>query len=260
MGREKEEMMRQEELQSMYDWIEENYGDDAGEEGSEEWGKAVLAFEVYCDDRSRQEEEWYRHDELEWYIYSQSQIGMFNTQIQSVKALLNVKVYNETQFSLLVMLHGHTVASLESYLASKFIQNVTNSEELIRKLVESDPTFSKMKFTLKEIYEKQESLKLTVATYLKDLIFHDLKKVKPMFKVVLGCDFGDISWLFSAVNLRHHCVHRAGLDKEGNRIAISVESVKLLVEKSELLVHSIENQVAQLEQAEFWKNKDITSP
>ncbi|MCU8260539.1 hypothetical protein M2G94_21420, partial [Vibrio vulnificus] len=252
MGRQKEEMMRQEKLQPMYDWIEENYGDDAGEEGSEEWEEAVLAFEEYCESQYRQEEEWYRQDELEWYIHSQSQVGVFSTQIQSVRALLNVQVYNETQFSLLVMLHGHTVASLESYLASKFIQNVTNSEELIRKLVETDPTFSKMKFTLKEIYEKQESLKLTVATYLKDLIFHDLKKVKPMFKDVLGCDFGDISWLFSAVNLRHHCVHRAGLDKEGNRIDISVESVRQLVEKSELLVHSIENQLAQVEQVDLW--------
>ena len=170
MGRQKDEMMRQEELQPMYEWIEENYGDDAGEEGLEEWREAVLAFEAYCEDRSRQEQEWYRHDELEWYIYSQSQIGMFNTQIKSVKALLNVQVYNDVQFSLLVMLHGHIVASLESYLASKFIQNVTNSEKLILKLVETDPNFSKMKFTLKEIYEKQQSLKLIVATYKRSHI------------------------------------------------------------------------------------------
>lgn len=245
MGHAKDEMMRQEELQPMYDWIEENYGDDAGEEGSETWEEAVQAFEDYCENQQRQEDEWHRQEELEWYIYSQSQIGIFDTQIQSISELLNVQVFNETQFSLLVMLHGHAVASIESYLASTFIHKVTNSEDLIRKLVETDPSFSTIKFTLKDIFEKQENLKLTVATYLKDLIFHDLKKVKPMFKEVLDCDFGDISWLFDAVKTRHHCVHRAGLDKDGNRVDISIESIKKLIEMSNLLVHEVENKVSQ---------------
>ncbi|HHF0540764.1 TPA: hypothetical protein ACPHTZ_004834, partial [Vibrio alginolyticus] len=83
----------------------------------------------------------------------------------------------------------------------------------------------------------------TVAKYLKDLIFHDLKKVKPMFKNVLGYDFGDISWLFKAINLRHHCVHRAGLDKDGNRIDLSVDSIRNLVDKSTCLIWSIEEKV-----------------
>ena len=180
MGRAKEELMRHQELEPMYDWIEENFGDDAGEEGSEEWEEAVQAYEDNCEYQQQLEEESYWQEELEWYIYSKSPVGIFNKQIQSVEELLEVQVSNETQFSLLVMLHGHTVASVESYLASTFIHKVTNSEELIRKLVETDPEFSTTKFTLKEIFEKQENLKLTVAKYLKDLIFHDLKKVKPM--------------------------------------------------------------------------------
>jgi hypothetical protein len=254
VGRAKEEMMRYEELLPMYEWIEENYGDDAGEEGSEEWDEAVQAFESYCERMQKQEEEWYHQeaqDELKWYIYSQSQIGIFNTQMESVSELLKIQVYNETQFSLLVMLYGHAVASVESYLASSFIHKVTNSKELIRKLVETDPKFSKMKFTLKEIYEKQENLKLTVATYLKDLIFHDLQKVKPMFKDVLDCDFGDISWLFSAVKIRHHCVHRAGLDKDGNRVDISVNSISELVAKSISLVQFVEDKITEFSNDEI---------
>ncbi len=245
MGRAKEEMMRQEELEPMYEWIEDNYGEEAGEEGSETWDAAVQAYESYCENFQQQEEEWYRQDELEWYIYTQSQVGIFDAQMRSVLELLNVQASNETKFSLLVMLHSHAVAAVESYLASTFIHKVTNSDDLIRKLVETDPVFSKMKFTLQEIFEKQKSLKLTVATYLKDLIFHDLKKVKPMFKNVLECDFGDIAWLFEAVRVRHHCVHRAGMDKAGNRIDISIDSIKKLVNSSSLLVHEIEDKVSQ---------------
>ena len=247
VGREKEEMMFQEELQPMHDWIEENYGYDISEENTDEWNEAVQAFDDYCDRQHQLEYEWYQNDELEWYIYSQSQVGMFEIQMQSISELLKVKVLDETQFSLLVMLHGHTVASIESYLASTFIHKVTNSQQLIKKLVETDPTFSKMKFTLKDIYEKQEGLKLTVATYLKDLIFHDMKKVKPMFKEVLDCDFGDISWLFDAIKIRHHCVHRAGLDKDGKRVNISTQSIELLLKESNILINLIEAKVEHIQ-------------
>ena len=245
MGRAKEWMMEREALEPMHEWIEENYGDDAGEEGSKEWEEAVQAYEDHCEEVRRREDAWYQQDELEWYIYTQSQVGKFDTQIQSVRELLEVQASHEAQFSLLVMLHGHIVAAVESYLASTFIHKVTNSEDMIRKLVETDPAFSSMKFTLKEIYEKHENLQLTVASYLRDLIFHDLAKVKPMFKDVLDCDFGDISWLFKAVNIRHHCVHRAGLDKDGNRVNLTKASIQDLVLKSNELIHLVENSISE---------------
>lgn len=240
MGRAKEDWMRRQELEPMFEWIEENYGDDAGEEGSETWNEAVKAYEAYCEKLERQENEWLLQEELEWYMHTQTQIGKFDTQIRNVLEILEFEVSSDAQFSLLVMLHGHIVAAVESYLASTFIREVTNSEDLIRKLIETDPVFSEMTFTLKEIYRKHESLQLTVATYLRNLIFHNLSKVKPMFKSVLNCNFGDISWLYSAVNVRHHCVHRAGLDKEGNKVNLSKESIKDLANRSSKLVHFIE--------------------
>ena len=243
MGRAKEEMMRQEELQPMHDWIEDNFGDDVGEEGSEEWDNAVQAFEDYCDEERRLDEENNLQEELEWYLFNESPVSVFDKQLRNVNELLSFEASDDARFSLLVMLHGHIIASLESYLASTFIQKVTKSEVLIRKLVESDPSFSKMKFTLQDIFEKKENLNLIVAEYLKDLVFHDLKKVKPMFRDVLGCDFGDISWLFNAVHTRHHCVHRAGSDKDGNRVNISVDSIYQLAVDSSILVSDIERDI-----------------
>lgn len=240
MGRAKAWMMEREALEPMFDWIEESFGDDAGEEGTDEWEAAVKAYDDHCEELRRQEEDDRLQFELEWYIQNETQIGKFDTQISSVHELLDLEVSSEAQFSLLVMLHGHIVAAVESYLASTFIHQVTNSDELIRKLIESDPVFSEMKFTLKDIYKKHENLQLTVANYLREMIFHKLDKVKPMFKSVLNCDFGDISWLFNAVNVRHHCVHRAGLDKDGNKINLSKDSVRELASRSSELVHLIE--------------------
>jgi hypothetical protein len=240
MGQAKEQMMREEELQPFYEWLEDQYGEESPEADSEEWELAYQEFEASCRERARLEEEEWRQSELEWYIYTTSEVGKFDKQMLNVRELLGVNVGEEANFSLLVMLHGHIVAAIESYLATTFIHKVTNSGDLTRRLVETDPKFKNMKISFKEIFEKKEKLQLIVAEYLQDLIFHDLAKVKPMFKEVLNCDFGDVEWLFKAVRVRHHCVHRAGVDKEGNRVDLSAESIGELLISSSQLVHDIE--------------------
>ncbi|ELR63099.1 hypothetical protein C942_04113 [Photobacterium marinum] len=182
----------------------------------------------------------------DWYESNKTQYEIFNDHIKSIESLLEVQVESSVQFSLLVMLYGHIVAAVEGYLAATFIHKVINSEELIKKLVETDPTFSKRTFSLKEIFEKQSALKTTVADYLKELIFHDLKKIKPMYLSVLGHDFENISWLFQAVKVRHDCVHRAGFDKEGNQIVVDEDVIRELVAKCTEMVTSVEETVSKI--------------
>ena len=105
--------------------------------------------------------------------------------------------------------------------------------------------------SLRDLLGTYEKSGLTVATYLRDLIFHDLAKIKPMFKDVLGCDFGDISWLFEAVKIRHHCVHRAGQDKDGNKVDISKESIRNLANRSSNLVHAVETRIDQISRSDL---------
>ncbi|ALO34665.1 hypothetical protein CMT41_07990 [Colwellia sp. MT41] len=171
-------------------------------------------------------------DDYDWYEENESKKhhDLLIEQLNSVDQILDLAVPDNAEFSFLVMIHAHVVSAIEGYLAGVFIHQVCNSEVLTRKLIESDPEFSKRKFTLREIYQEQDALKVTVASYLKGLIFHDLKKIIPMYKSVLEHELKNLSWLFKAVELRHHCVHRAGYDKDGNKIDISVESVSDLLE------------------------------
>lgn len=181
--------------------------------------------------------------ELYWEISSTKQLEIFEDHLVSVDKLLEYNFDERTQFSLLVMLHAHIVAATESFLSSIFIHEVTQSDELTRKLIETDPEFASRKITLREIYQEHEKLKITVAIYLKSLIFHRLEKIKPMYKEVFGFDFGDISWLFQAINKRHDCAHRAGYDKEGNKILVTVDGVKELMGKCNDLVQAIDSHV-----------------
>lgn len=186
-------------------------------------------------------------DELEWELANSEQLEMFNKQLAEIPAMLQIETTQSVEFSLLVMLHAHVVSTLEHFLSTTFIHRVTSSDKLTRKLIETDPEFGNRKFTVNEIYAQHSNIKSTVVTYLKGIIFHDMRKVKPMYAEVLGCDFGDISWLFRAVRLRHDCVHRAGYDKEGKPVTVSVESIKELVKSCRELAEKIDSHVQELD-------------
>lgn len=178
--------------------------------------------------------------ELEWEMSTSQQYEVLTKHLSSVHELVNLPVDEIHSFSLNVMLHSYLVSALEGYLSSTFIHKVTNSEKHLRKLVEYDEYFSKQRLSLKEIFEKQESLKMTVAKYLKDLVFHNVEKIAPMYKNVIGFDFGDFGWLGKAVSIRHDCVHRAGYSKEGNQVAISKKTIRELASKISSLAYEIE--------------------
>ncbi|WP_350024264.1 hypothetical protein [Serratia marcescens] len=185
-------------------------------------------------------------DEIEWDVHYSAQLETFNKHLSPISKILEIKVDQEIQFSLLVMLHAHIVSALEGFLASTFIHNVTNSDILIRKLIESDPEFGIRKFTINEIYAQHSNIKVTVGEYLKNIIFHDMRKVKPMYAKVLSYDFGDIAWLFKAITIRHDCVHRAGYDKEGNSVPVSIVSVNDLIIRCRDLAEMIDSHVQEI--------------
>ncbi|WP_318454956.1 hypothetical protein [Photobacterium leiognathi] len=187
------------------------------------------------------------HD-FEWYAENEnkSHHELLMEQLESVDIMLELTIPEPAMFSFLVMVHAHIVSAIEGYLAGVFIHHVCNSDELTRKLVETDPEFGNRKFTLKEIYRENDALKVTVATYLKNLIFHDIKKIKIMYSTVLGHQFDDLSWLFKAVKVRHDCVHRAGYNKEGEKVDISVASIHAILQSVMELADEIENTINDL--------------
>ncbi|WP_417532399.1 hypothetical protein [Marinobacter lipolyticus] len=187
-----------------------------------------------------------QYEESELKVISEkesSRIKLFREQVKTVHLLTDQRVREEAQYGLNIMLYSHLVASAEGYLYSTFLNHVINSDSLLRRLVETDPEFSKQKFSLSEIFSSQETLKHTIENYLKDLIFHNLSKTKEMYLSVLGFDFGNISWFYKAVQLRHHCVHRAGYDKEGRPLDITKESIVILMKQLTELIDSIEVRV-----------------
>ena len=187
----------------------------------------------------------YDENELLWDIESTKQVEIYQRHIQSINNILTLtsKFDPTIEFSTLVMLHGFTVTAVESFLSSVFIHVVTNSDDLIIKFIAIDSELKKRRVSLKDIYREQDQLKITVANRLKSISFHNIDTIRPLFKSVMGYDFGNITWLSEAVLIRHDCVHRAGYNKDGDKVIITAESISDLITSCNELVQKIDSHV-----------------
>lgn len=244
------EIAEQEYLERKEEWIRNELGNPDADEFTDGWQELSDQF-----DEESASDDYDPYDFEDWDVKGKSRIEIFDETIEASTEILQLKFSQLASRNVLVMLHGHVVAAVEAYLASTFIDRVLSSERNLRRLVENDPEFAKRKFTLKEIFTKQEDLKNDVNRYLKDLIFHQIDKVNLLYKSVLDIDFGDVEWLYEAISLRHHCVHRAGYDKDGNEVDLTAEKVEKLISSCCDLVHEIESTIMSMPEDGdfFWK-------
>lgn len=254
MGSAKDAWLEQQEEQyeeERADWIREQLNNPDADEDTPGWEHYAIEYDHFYFER---ESDYYKDD---WEVIGKSRLDIFQANINASKEILALQVSHSCQKNLHVMLHAHVVTAVEAYLSSTFIETTLSSYKLMRQLVETDPVFADRKFTIKDIFTKSESLKDDLRMYLKGLIFHEIRKVKPMYKEVFDIDFGETKWLFDAVSLRHDCVHRAGYDKEGKEAPLNKESINLLIEKCSELVSKVESEILLLEisTSDRWNTK-----
>jgi len=234
------EQQEQECLDEKAEWIREQLDDPDADESTDGWDQLAEEYDLF---HSRSSRDAYEDD---WVVIGKTRIEIFDENIAASREVLAFSPTISSTKNMLVMLHAHVVTAVEAYLSSTFIEMALSSELFMKKLVETDPEFAKRKFTIQEIFTKRESLKDDLRQYLKNLIFHDIAKVKEMYLSVLDINFGEISWLYNAVLLRHDCVHRAGYDKDGTEVPLTTMSITELMDRCATLVHEIESSVMSL--------------
>lgn len=139
-------------------------------------------------------------------------------------------------------LYANLIACMESYLSDKLIQAVLQDTNSKRKFVETFKDYNDVKFSVSEIFAKYENIDRYIKATLKDIIYHNLPKVKGIYKDALNIDLGNISELMKCINLRHHIVHRNGKDKDGNLVPVTKDDIEELAEKLTAFIENIEQQ------------------
>ncbi len=172
--------------------------------------------------------------------------GNFTSAVLDIENLLKVEVDEAYQNCLYRLLYVNVITALETFLSDAFISLVVPSRELMRKFVESTPEFKAEKIPLSSVFQAFDEIEQKAKSYLADVVWHNLGRVKPMYRDVLTIEFADdIGDLTRAILIRHDIVHRNGKTKAGEEILISKQSVEELIRRAEGFAQDIDRKLQE---------------
>lgn len=173
-------------------------------------------------------------------------IETFKNDIRALRALSKQeppKIARLRQ-ALLRMLYSSAITVLETYLSDAFYQTVIKDEVLIERLMLTTPEFNDKKYSLSELVEWRKLTNEKVSEYLFNIVWHNLSKVRCMYRDVLGVKFPDDSGaVHVAVVIRHDIVHRGGKTKSGRPHNFRESDIEKLYAAIEAFVTAIDLQV-----------------
>lgn len=195
---------------------------------------------------SNEENEYYENMFLSMQEEKGNYFSLFNTSMDQIQeALSGIQSLNAPiQEIMRRLLYANVIGSMEAYLSDTFIQKVLSAPETKRKFTEKFKDFKEEKFSLSDLFKKLDEHDKQISKALRDIIYHNLPKVKGMYKDTFDVEFGDIKDMMKAVSIRHDIVHRNGKDKEGNMKVVTESEVQELISKAKTFIENIEKQIS----------------
>lgn len=141
------------------------------------------------------------------------------------------------------LLYANAITMMETYLGDTLRREVLKDENSIRKFVETYKPYKKEEIKLSDFFCKKDTLTDYIRQTLNDLLYHNLPKIKSIYREALNVDLGDIGELVKAVKVRHDIVHRNGEDKDGNIHVITKENVQQLQERIQQMIEKVNSQI-----------------
>lgn len=184
--------------------------------------------------------------------YEESKSIYFNNHVRDTVEVLNkIDNLDEASRNLLYRtLFANIISSMEAYLSDRLIQKVLSTEKYKRMFTEKFKDFEDERIPLSNLFSMLDKIDSHIQKKLREIIYHNLPRVKNIYKSVLDINLGDISLLMKDVAVRHDIVHRNGKDKDGNMREITKEDVLTLAERVSNFIKNIEDQFMLLELVE----------
>ena len=139
------------------------------------------------------------------------------------------------------MLYVYDIAVIDAYLADTFILTVLKTEESKRIFVENFKDFKEKSFSFQDIFKQMENIDRIISDTLRDVVYHNLPRVREMYRAILKVQFGDIRNLMIAVIKRHLIDHRNCIDRDGKEVIVSEEDVLELMQQVSVFVKTIDD-------------------
>lgn len=199
--------------------------DDIIEELADELNDITIEWTGNPDEQAVDE---YEFDASDIVVHRQT----FHLAIANVQLLLLVKCGTEIMQPFLRLLYANVITALETYLFDFFYSVLQKDKEMFRKFVEKNEEYTKKRIPLSEIFTQYENIEKTVKEFLSAISWHNLPRVRPLYKEILELEFDDkmVQELIAAIAKRHDIVHRNGRSKDGDvEVTLDGNQVKELI-------------------------------
>lgn len=185
--------------------------------------------------------------------YEEYKSSFFDEHVkETIDVLDKIDILDEVSRKLLYRtLYANVISSMEAYLSDRLIQKVLSSETVKRQFIENFKDFKEHKISMSDIFKQMEGLDSFIRKTLREIIYHNLPRVKNIYKTTFGIDFGDVSGLMKSIAIRHDIVHRNGKDKNGVLCEISKDDVLTLAEQVSFFIGNIESGFSALTEKEI---------
>ncbi len=171
----------------------------------------------------------------------------FNNSIKNIRDLTEVCLANPSlQSHYYNMLYSSVITSLETYLADALKYTLSKNEEFLINFVKTFKDFKNIKCDFNDIFNLCGTINARVEESLMSLLYHDLAKMKGIYKSTFKISFLDIGDLSKSVLIRHDLVHRNGKCKDGSTHQISKIDILNLCDKTVTFIENIEVQIDSL--------------
>jgi hypothetical protein len=129
-------------------------------------------------------------DDYEAYIVDRSRHKeSFQRDILNVVSLLEQPISSLHKKSLHRLLYVNVITVLECYLSGFFISRIQDDKELLRRFIETTPTFREQKMSVSDVFQTMDAIEKRANSYLAGLVWHRLGEVSRIYKNVLGVSF-----------------------------------------------------------------------
>lgn len=168
-------------------------------------------------------------DDEDWYDYEyvsgkdpEENLKVFLEELDNL-ARLNKMVVKDRKMTIILkrQIFIGIIGSMETYLSDTFIGLVSSNVTYLERFVSSHPEFSKRKFELKEVFTVFENIEKTARNIMLEIIYHDLAKVREMYRKTFEMDFPSIRDSYKCIMVRHDLVHRNGRTKNRQPITLT---------------------------------------
>lgn len=191
----------------------------------------------------------YDMDEWEKYVIPENPHEIFRSTIGPLKGILEDHVNDHAKGLLIRMVFSQAITAFEAYFCDTLIKNVTESKKAMQLLLKKDGPLSQVKFSLTDVLANPKIVEEEIQKSLRNRLYHKVTEVARLYdnamEISITPNKADMERLKTDIGYRHDCVHRNGVDKEGNKLTVltkdyvseTLEVVERFVEHTEKEIH-----------------------